>query len=489
VERPHRRVSTSSALDEQSWGQWAPPQERASVRAELRKEARQVGQVLGLEVVRKVVDQVGCDPRLLAPVREAVVGLEPALLRLALVAPRFFGQEDHAGRRLVERVAERSFRYNDEFSSEFLEFFAGVRSAFHGLNDHGVGNDTPFGAALGQLEQRWAAEDAIDERGRQVAVSAVHFAEARDAEAAQIAWTLSQRADLDGVPAVVQDFLYGPWSLVMAHARLTDPGRGVDPGGWNALISDLLWSVKRDHILRDPGRLITTIPGMLERLRTGIGTLGQDASDHESFFTALEKLHRPVLVLRARQRRGSKPLDPEPQVDAALLSTLRRQPRARSGAPWMTPAEQQAAGFDPEPATAAAPLQPGAPESGPAPLQDSAAAVLAPHADDEEPVAIDALREGCWVDLLADDRWRRANLTWVSSRATLFMFVSHGGRPHSMTRRSLERLLRERLLRPVESGAVVARAMDALAQQGPGDAGPGPSSRPQRPQVEERVAA
>jgi hypothetical protein len=494
VERPHRPVSTSSALDEQAWGQWAAPQQRARVRSELRKEARQVGQVLGLEVVRKVVDQVGCDPRLLAPVREAVVGLEPALSRLALVAPRFFGQEDHAGRRLVERVAERSFRYNDEFSSEFQEFFAGVRSAFHGLNDHGVESDAPFGAALGQLEQRWASEDAIEEPGRQVAVSAVHFAEAREAEAAQIAWTLSQRADLDGVPAVVQDFLYGPWSLVMAHARLTDPGRGVDPGGWAALIPDLLWSVKRDQILREPARLITTIPGMLERLRTGIATIGQDACEHESLFAALEKLHRPVLELRAKKRSGSKPLDPEPQLDAALLSTERQQPRARAGALWMTPAEQQAAGFDAEAASAAAPLQETA-ASKPAPLQPGAGAAPAPQAvdatdaDATPAVALDALRAGCWVDLFANGRWRRANLTWVSSRATLFMFVSHGGRPHSMTRRSLERLLRERLLRPVESGAVVARAMDALTRQGPGEATRVAPSRPQRLSIEEHAAA
>jgi hypothetical protein len=54
---------------------------------------------MGLEVVRKLVDQVAQDPRLLAPVREAMVALEPALARLALVAPRFFAQEGHAGRR------------------------------------------------------------------------------------------------------------------------------------------------------------------------------------------------------------------------------------------------------------------------------------------------------------------------------------------------------------------------------------------------------
>jgi hypothetical protein len=86
------------------------------VRTQLKKEATQVGQVLGLEVVRKLVDQVAQDPRLLAPVREAIVALEPSLLRLALVARDSSATKATPAAALVERVAERSFRYNDEFS-------------------------------------------------------------------------------------------------------------------------------------------------------------------------------------------------------------------------------------------------------------------------------------------------------------------------------------------------------------------------------------
>ena len=67
------------------------------------------------------------------------------------------------------------------------------------------------------------------------------------------------------------------------------------------------------------------------------------------------------------------------------------------------------------------------------------------------------------------------------------MFVSNGGQPHSMTRRSLERLVRERLLRPVEAGAVVPRALEAIAQGTQAPAAP--AHRPARASGEERVAA
>lgn len=447
VERPHRPVATSRGLDDAAWGRWAPARERSLHRSRLKKEARQVGQVLGLEVVHKLVDQVAQDPRLLAPVREAVVALEPALARLALVAPRFFAQENHAGRRLVERVAERSFRYNDEFTSDFHAFFEGVRTAFQALNEREqVADDAPFAVALDALEQRWSQEDAADDAGRQVAVDAVHFAETREAEGAKIAWGMSQRSDLDGVPAVVQDFLFGPWSLVIAHARLTDKQPGLDPGGWNGVVTDLLWSVKTEQTLRDPARLFTMVPPMLEKLRAGLALLGQEPAQHEDFFAALEKLHRPVLKLRAKSRHASHLVAAAPQLDAALLSTRRQQPRPPGGAPWLTPKELRAAGFEEDRTSAPAPLEPAT-------------------ADDPSAAVIAGLRQGCWVDLYVRKGWRRASLTWVSARATLFMFVSHGGQPHTMTRRSLERLVREQLLRPVDAAAVVPRAIEALSQQ------------------------
>jgi hypothetical protein len=74
------------------------------------------------------------------------------------------------------------------------------------------------------------------------------------------------------------------------------------------------------------------------------------------------------------------------------------------------------------------------------------------------------LRTGCWVDLFSHQHWLRAQLMWASAKGTLFMFVSHGGRPHSMTRRSCERLVSTQLLRPVASHGVVGHALANLKQ-------------------------
>ena len=195
----------------------------------------------------------------------------------------------------------------------------------------------------------------------------------------------------------------------------------------------------------------------------------QEPAQQESFFQALEKLHSPVLKLRARTRHASHAMPAAPDLDPALLSTERQKPRAPAATPWLTPGELQAAGFVEERATA------------PAPLEAGDAHTPAGEVD----TVIAGLQQGCWVDLFANERWRRANLTWVNGRATLFLFVSHAGEPHTMTRRSLERLVRERHLRTVEAGAVVPRAIEALSHQ----AEPATLARRAARAHEERIAA
>lgn len=462
VDRPARQVGTQSPLPPEQWGAYAEVRERSLVRSRLKKQARQVGQVLGLEVVRKLVDQVAQDPRLLAPVREAIVALEPSLLRLAMVAPRFFTDEKHPGRRLVERVAERSFKHNDEFSVDFQAFFGPVQQAFAALNAVEEFEDAnPFEQTLVALEANWAATDSMDEERQQQGLRAVRLAEQRQAEADQIALELSKRSDLAGVPAEIQDFLFGTWTLVMANARLSNAKREIDPGGFVALVSDLLWSAKPELTLREPARAFELIPRVLLGVRKGLETLGQTAEQNEAFFTQLEKRHAPVLKLRAKLRGQSTRslLAPAEPVVSAFPDTAVPAVEKEPGQLWLAPRELHAAGFE---------------TADPSGLGE-----LTEQPDDDARQAesvLGRLTEGSLVDLFVKDQWRRARLSWASSKGTFFMFVSHGGQPHSMTRRTVERMVRGKLLRTVDAEAVVPRAIQTLRRQQAGSANSVPAA-------------
>jgi hypothetical protein len=476
-ENASRIIDVLSQLSSQVWGVYGRARERALVRTQLKKEATHVGQVLGMEVVRKLVNQVAQDPRLLLPVREAIVALEPSLLRLAMVDSRFFSEEGHPGRRLMERVAQRSFKYNSEASAEFVAFFNSVTEAFNALNASDIADAQPFGDALSNLQNLWDAQDRQEKAQRSSMRQTMQFAEERQSQADQIAFDMSMRADLGQVPGVVLDFLFGPWALVLAHARLTDTQRQIDPQGYGSLVSDLLWSVKPQVTLKRPAQLIEMIPGMLAKLHTGLASLGQDPRETEAFFSTMEKLHRPVLKLRrVRSRRDAEEsdnaplevaLDDAPDMGDILPATPEQRKAKAAGQPWLAPQELDDAGFENTMPSGPAELndEPADEEASPLAETDSVEPSSAEQSGPNAEQILLGLREGGWVDLHSKRRWLRAQLIWASTRGTLFMFVSHGGQPHSMTKRICERLITQGLMRPVNTSGVVDHALDALLAQ------------------------
>ena len=485
VDRPQRAVSASSTLSEQVWGPYGTSRARTLVRTQLKKEATKVSQVLGMDVVRELVNQVAQDPRLLGPVREAIVALEPSLLRLAMVDPRFFSDERHAGRQLMERTAQRSFKYNDEFSGEFAGFFQELTTTFNQLNASLVENAKPFSAALASLEQTWNTDDQLDFDKRQLVLQALRFAEERQDKADQIAFDLSARSDLEKVPGVVLDFLFGPWSLAMANAKLLDARNQVDPEGFGSVVPDLVWSVKSDVTLKEPAKLIDMIPGLLEKLHSGLAMLGQDPKENEAFFESLMKLHRPVLKLRRlKSQRDAEESNLAPlEFEEEIISPAERLEKLRASADaplWLGRNDLDAAGFeDTQPSQAAELSELTSPDGAidlgkvkdaeEISIATPQAVLPLPAGDDtgcdgdQAKEVLSRLKAGCWVDLYSKRQWLRAQLIWASSHATLFMFISHGGQPHSMTKRSCEKLIAQRLLRPVDTQDVVAQALDAVA--------------------------
>ena len=525
VDRAARFIGVSSQLSPQVWGTYGRSRARAMVRTQLKKQAVQVGQVLGLEVVRKLVGQVAQDPRLLVPVREAIVALEPSLLRLAMVDPRFFSDEEHSGRRLMERVAQRSFKYNDEYSADFAHFFEPVSQAFNALNALAIEDAKPFTMALAALEHAWDEQDQQTAQNRSQVVQAMRFAEERQEKADQIAFELSTRSDLDNVPGVVLDFLFGPWSLAMAHARLVDQRNQIDPEGFGSVVPDLLWSVKRDVTLKRPAKLIDMIPGLLEKLHSGLALLGQGPRENELFFEALMTLHQPVLKLRRLKTQRDAQESSAMSLQAELLPATPEQRQAKAAAqPWLGQQDLEAAGFEDTQPTSPGDLAlmghfleavcstpPPGNRQAPQLVDDSAldllpqlsqASAAAPLVSASEPLVasttvnttlsttvstaasspqsttgpaapleysqqeaqtmLSGLQTGHWVDLYSKRRWLRAQLIWASTKGTLFMFLSHGGQPHSMTKRSCEKLIMQRWLRPVDTYGVVAQALQAM---------------------------
>lgn len=431
-----------------------------SIRLAMRRHAKGLAQALSLEVVQLMLDNLARDPRLLEPVQVLVRSLEPALLRLSLVDPRFFSDKQHPARELLLQVTQRSLAFSHPQSKGLTEFLAEVHAQLDPLSRMHIEDADPFQQALEKLNVLWEQARLKQEAAQAKVVAILQHAEDRNLLAEKIARKVESHPDAAMVPAVVVDFLCGPWAQVVAHARITQGGGSKAATKFEALISALLWSVHPELTKNNMAKLTRLVPMLLATLRAGLDTIDFPATKTSAFLEALMGLHQRAFRAGAKGATegaaAAESMAPEPPVLTHAQAGVSRH-ALEDGDPWIAPQEAQASNFmdclDVAPAPQA---------------RDAASDLLAPAAP-TEPIPIgeevlDNLALGSWIELKTDGQWVRTQLTWASPHGTLFLFTNGFGATQSMTRRSRDKLLAAGQLRLVSAKAVVEGALNAVAQ-------------------------
>lgn len=411
-----------------------------AVRDHFRRVASGAGQALGLEVVSLMVENIAQDSRLLEPVKELIRRLEPALLRLALVDPRFFIDKQHPARRLLEEITHRSFAYETEDAPGFSQFLAVVTQVVAPLAARAIPDAQPFEEALSGLLSLW--DEGKSASQFLPAMKALQEVEARHLLAEKMAADIRARPSAERVPVSVLDFACGPWAQVMAHARLTDTTGDDDPGSYRELLLALFWSAQPELARKNVGKLTKLIPRLLGKLREGLDSIGYPARKASAFFELLMKLHQQAF----KQVADASNDVPAPEARASSLVQLDA---------WVVPAEAKVSGFMsmPDEDTTSS-SDAGQPVVDMLAAQDAVA----------EPVAHGALDVGSWVELRINGVWVRTQLTWASPHGSLFLFTCADGSTQSMTRRSRDKLLSIGNMRVVSEQPLVDAALDAVVQ-------------------------
>jgi len=420
-------------------------------RSRLRKAAKGLGQALSLEVVSLMVDNIAHDERLLVPVQNVIRNLEPALLRLALVDPRFFSDKEHSARCLLQEITQRSLAFGTVGSSGFGQFLQPLQSILNHLSELPIENAQPFELALKSLTGLWDEQRQKRDAQMNAAVQALQRVEDRNLLAAQVAADIAAQPNLREMPAGVIDFLCGPWAQVIAHASLADRNGSPDPGQYRELVIALLWSAQPELTSQKVGKLTRLVPKLLSTLREGLALIDYPPLKTSVFFELLMNLHQQAFKSSPRVKVVS-----QPDLDLPVLPEVTEH--------WVAPAEAKLSGFMEAPIELAQarslPARPAelAPPAGE--LTTSTTASASPSQ-----VALDiVLPLGAWVELLSNDVWMRTQLSWASPHGTLFLFTSATGSTQSMTRRLRDKLIAAGTLRVISSQAIVDGALDAVVQ-------------------------
>lgn len=419
------------------------PQEHSieGQRLALRRNASNVAQALSLEVVTLMVDNMAHDPRLLEPVRQVIRNLEPALLRLALVDPRFFSDKQHPARRLLQAVTHRSMAFESSAASGFVEFLTELQAVLAPLFSAAIENAEIFETKLALLLRGWSQYTEANANRHDTAVEVLQHAEARNLLAERIAQGIESHPDSTKVSPVVIDFLCGPWAQVVAQARIKQGAGSAAAEKFEALIPALLWSAHPELARASPSKLTRLVPRLLTTLREGLELIHFPGTRTSLFLEALMAIHQ-----QAFRAPGAAATAPKPQV-------LERHRPVLDDNPWMAPEEAAASNFVELKETPDKPLQ------SDTPIAPDMLIVAEPETFTDGDLPL-----GSWVEMWVNEQWVRTQLTWASPHGTLYLFTGVFGTTQSMTRRSRDKLLATGKLRLISGRPVDEGALDAVAQ-------------------------
>lgn len=405
-----------------------------------RKHVGDLGQALSLEVVALMVDNIARDHRLLWPVQQFIRALEPALMQLAVADPRFFSHKEHAARRLLQDITDRSLAFTSTEAPGFQSFMRSLMNLAGPLATATIEGPNDFEQVLDQLHAKWAEKEQAREQERVRAIEALQHAEQRHLLAAKLSRDMWQHPAVSTLPDPISRFLLGPWSQVMAQARLADKTGSTDPGRCLEMVDALAWSAQPELTRANTDQLARLLPTLLTALREGLATIDYPDAPTDAFFDLLMELHQQAF------KPGPRPAAP-PQTEPTPAQATEQPALLDDDDPWVAPAEAKESGY----MDISEPTESESPEP-------------APHPAPSESVPLPVLVIGTWVNLVVAGQWERTQLSWIGSHGNLFLFTSPAGRTQSMTLRLLDRLFQQGALQVLTEQTVVDGALDAVAQ-------------------------
>lgn len=411
---------------------WRGPGVAPMVYAAMPMDAATQSTAMAVEVVARMMANISQDVRLLPPVQQAVKSLEPALKQLVHHDGRFFTDDAHPARRLLDELTQRSLAFTTETAPGFSRFMRLVTEAVGHLSLNEIKDAGPFDTVLKALQSAWDTQEQKIKAQQDAEEKTRLQAEQRELLAEKVAADIRRLPDLGQVPADILDFAAGPWADVIALDQVMKGEDGKDdPGGYLALVPVLLWSSQPDLTRQEPDRLNESIPSLLAKLRKGLKTIQYPAVQTSALLQRLVGLHQEAFEKPAP---ASTPATPEPVADDVAAA-------AAAVADALVSESEQAVLSDP------------------APNGDSAAA---PVEEAPDPYADFVI--GAWVELVTNGRLVRTQLTWASPHGTLFLFTAADASTQSMTRRMRDKLAQEGSLRVVPAlPAKPARASSSSA--------------------------
>lgn len=406
---------------------------------ELKQAASTPSEKATIEVVALMFQAILAEERIPPSIRVWFARLQIPVLRVALAEPEFFSALQHPARRLIDRMGSCVMGFESNVGSAALE--AEIKRVVQVIEQYPETGRRVFQLVYDEF-QKFLSTYLSEQSSASRFVSVAQQVEQK--ETLSVQYTIELRKLLDDVPvrAEVRDFLFKVWVDVLAVASVKHGIKHPDTQALKQAASDLLWAASAKPSRDDRARVIQQLPGILQRLRQGMGLLGfpqglqdqhiKSVSDTlaDAFMSRTESIAQSQLDALSKRLANLEDYLPEGGVGDFDLNSDSIELITGVDASNIEVINQ--GGSQPNEAMRAWAVE---------------------------------LQIGSWFGLDHNGKLGSVQLAWRSQHGQLYLFVSNGGRCYLMPATRVAAYLQAGLLVPSEEEALTVRATrEALAK-------------------------
>ena len=368
-----------------------------------------------IELLAKIFDYVFLEQSIPEDMKRLIGQLQIPLLKAALIDKKFFINEDHPARRLIDTLAKSSMTWDrnkgrdDPLYKMIEQIVARVQKEF----DQQIGL---FADVVSNLESFLKAEEKSSE-----SALAEPIAEALRQERMRHAQEAAEndvalRIQTGEVAGFVQTFLEKQWTRILTLAHGVEEQKPEALAKALAVMDDLIWSVKPKNSPEQRKELISKLPSILALVNAWLNAIKWDEPERVVFFSALAERHAAIVRIQSE-------LSPRKKVETAV-NIAQKASEYRMSRNLRQDREK---------------------------IRDQFTEI------------VDSIEQGDWVDFARNNGiMAKFRLTWISPQRSRFIFTNRQGNdPFAFTAEELAQTLRAHKASIVAMESVVNRALAA----------------------------
>ncbi len=407
--------------------------------AELKQAASTPTEKATIEVVALMFQSILAEERIPPSVRVWFARLQIPVLRVALAEPEFFSALQHPARQLIDRMGSCVMGFESNVGSAALE--GEIKRVVQVIEQYPETGRRVFQLVFDEF-QKFLSTYLSEQGSASRFVSVAQQVEQK--ETLSVQYTIELRRLLDDMPVrdEVRDFLFKVWADVLAVASVKYGLKHEETTSLKQVASDLLWAASAKPNRNDRARVIQQLPGLLQRLRHGMGLLGFPSTLQDQHIKSVSDTLADAFMSRTESI-SQESLDNLSDRLANLEDYL--PANGLGDLDLDTESIEMITGVD---ASNIEVINQGG--SQPNEAMRSWAVEL---------------QIGSWFGLDHNGKLNSVQLAWRSERGQLYLFVTNGGRCFLIQSTRVASYLQAGLLVPSEEEALTVRATrDAMAK-------------------------